>query len=335
MVQPRLTFFSELEPGPLQRLLADPAVTAELNCLKAGVSLGLLDLSAERAEAVRFLNRAGIPVIAWQLLPKEQGYWFNIGNVTQAVQRYEAFRRWTAEYDLRWDGVGLDIETDIREMQGVLEDRARLLPVLLKRVLDSGQLRGAQRDYAALVARIRADGYRVDSYQMPFIVDERRIGSTVLQKLFAVVDLAVDREVLMLYSSFYRPYGAAVLWSYGRDAQSVGIGVTGGGVDIPGVTPPRFLDWDEFARDLTLALHWTHDIHIFSLEGCVQQGFLSRLRDFDWGRLPTLPVPRLKEIECLRRTLRGALWASAHPGIVLLAGLFVLRLLDCRRRRRR
>lgn len=39
--------------------------------------------------------------------------------------------------------------------------------------------------YEALVARIHADGYRVENYQFPLIADERRAGSTLLQGLRA------------------------------------------------------------------------------------------------------------------------------------------------------
>jgi hypothetical protein len=332
MIPPRLTFFCELEARPLQALFADPTVTEHLVALEAAVSLGLVELTNERAEVVRCLNRAGIPLIAWQLLPKEQGYWFNIGNAPQAAARYADFQRWTAQHGLVWEAVGLDIETDIHEMRLLMVDRRRLAPVLLRRLWNVGQLRQAQVAYAALVAQIRAAGYRVDSYLIPLIVDERSVGSTLIQRLFALVDLPVDREVLMLYSSFYRPRGAALLWSYGRQAQSIGLGVTGGGVQVANVVQPRFLDWEEFARDLRLAQRWTDDIHIFSLEGCVQQGFLQRLLGFDWDSPVTPPPARVAEVERLRAVLRMGLLASAHPWLVSLALIGVLWLLGCRKK---
>jgi hypothetical protein len=332
MAPSKLTFFCELEPEELERLFADAAVLQNLKELDAAVSLGLIDLSDKRAGVVRRLNAAGIPVIAWQLLPKDQGYWFNIGNAPQAAARYADFQRWTAQYGLVWDAVGLDIETDIREMRLLRMNRRRLVPVLLRRLWNVGQLRQAQVAYAALVAQVRAAGYRVDSYQMPLIVDERKVGSTLIQRLFALVDLPVDREVLMLYSSFYRPRGAALLWSYGRQAQSIGLGVTGGGVQVADVVQPRFLDWEEFARDLRLAQRCTDDIHIFSLEGCVQRGFLQRLLGFDWDSPATPPAARVAEVERLRTVLRMGLLASAHPWLVSLGLIGVLWLLGRRKK---
>ncbi|WP_257455246.1 hypothetical protein [Archangium lipolyticum] len=298
---PRLTFFCELEPEPLVALFAGPAVVEHLLALRASVSLGVLDLGPERAAVVRRLNEAGVPVIAWQLLPKAEGYWFHLGNAPQAEARYEAFRAWTAGHCLRWDGVGLDIEPDIHDMRRLLASRWRLLPALLPRLGRGGQLREARARYGALMARIRADGYRVDSYQLPLIVDERRAGSTLLQRLGGVLDLEADREVLMLYSSFVRPHGPALAWSYGPDARSIGVGVTGGGVDVPGLIEVPPLDWEEFTRDLRLARRWTEDLHVFSLEGCVRQGFLARLRDFDWTVPAEAPPASARRLDGLRR----------------------------------
>ena len=310
----RLTFFCELEPGPLTALFADPSVLEHLQALGASVSLGVLDLGPERADVVRRLNAAGVPVIAWQLLPKPQGYWFHQGNAPEASARYADFRAWTAAHGLVWDGVGLDIEPDIRDVTQALQGRWRLVPALLPRLARGARLREARAAYTALVERIRADGLRVDGYQLPFIVDERQAGSTLLQRLTGVLDVRVDREVLMLYTSFVRPHGPSLLASYGPGLQAggVGVGVTGGGVDVPGLIEVPPLSWEELARDLRLARRWTPDVHVFSLEGCVHQGFLSRLRDFDWTA-PGEAAPG--RVDALRWTVGRLLRASAWlPG---------------------
>lgn len=313
MARPRLTFFCELEADALQALFADPAVTEDLAALEASVSLGILDFSPERAAVVRRLNQAGIPVIAWQLLPKAHGYWYNARNASQAAARYLAFQAWTAEHELRWAGIGIDIELDIHEVQQLLINRWRLLPTILRRAFDSERLRRAQAEYSALVQQMRADGYRVDSYLLPWMLDERKAGSTLLQRIGGLVDVPADREVPMLYSSFMRPRGPGMLWSYARDVQAVGLGSTGGGVHLEGMPDIRPLDWNELSRDLRLARRWINDIHVFSLEGCVQQGFLARLKGFDWDQPVTPPLEMAEQVERFRKALRAGLWASAHP----------------------
>lgn len=312
MTPSRLTFFCELGAEPLQALFADPAVLEHLVALRASVSLGILDLSAERAAVARRLHEAGVPVIAWQLLPAEQGYWFNLDNAPQAAARYVAFRQWTAEHQLIWNGVGLDIEPDLHELRRLLARGWRELPALLRRLRRSERLSQARAAYGALVARIREDGYRVDTYQLPLIVDERQARSTLLQRLLGVVDLPADREVLMLYSSFVRPHGVSLLESYGAQAGSIGVGSTGGGVELPGAGSAPPLSWDELSRDLRWARLRCADLHVFSLEGCVRQGFLARLRSFDWEPPAQVTQTKTRRMELMRRVGKAVLWAAAR-----------------------
>jgi hypothetical protein len=128
----------------------------------------------------------------------------------------------------------------------------------------------------------------------------------------------------MLYSSFMRGVGPGLIWSYGPEAEAIGVGTTGGGPDIPGSPQMPTLGWDELARDLLLARHWCDDILIHSLEGCVRQEFLPRLRTLDWEEAVTAPKAA-SSAEILRSILRGTLWASAHPWRMLaVAGAVTL-----------
>lgn len=314
-----MTFFCELEAGALRALFADSSVIKDLVALEASVSLGILDLTPERAAIVQSLNEAGVPVIAWQLLPMEQGYWFNVNNAAQASDRYRAFKVWSVEYGLQWAGIGVDIELDIRDLQQIMDDKLSLLRTLLCRVFNTERVRTAKAAYNNLLTEMQADGYRVDSYHLPLIIDERKAGSTLLQRVAGLIETQADREVLMLYTSILRPRGPGVLWSYGRDAHSIGVGITGGGVQVAGIGEVPPLDWDEFSRDLRLAYCLTNDIHIFSLEGCVQQDFLQQLKGFDWDQPVNPPYESARQIEVFRKGLQAILWASAHP-LVVLAG---------------
>ena len=334
-MRPQLTFACELKADSLQALFAESSVVDDLRALEASVALGILDLSPERAAVARDLNRAGVPLVAWLLLPEEQGYWFNLANARQAAQRYAEFRAWSEEHGLHWTGIGLDIEADRREVEMLLRGQWGLvLPSLARRACDRQALRRAQSEYRSLVARIRADRYAVDSYVLPFILDERRVGSTLLQRCAGLVDIPSDREVAMLYSSFVRPGGEGFLWSYAPAAEAIGIGSTGGGVEIEGLGDSRPLDWDEFSRDLRLAQRCSDDLFIFSLEGCVRQGFLSRLKAFDWDAPVYAPLRMARSVDLIRRAFRAILWASTHP-YVSVAALAALAWLLFRRRRSR
>ena len=333
MNRPHLTFACELEPEPLTALLDQPGVIESLRALNAAVSLGLLDRSPERAAAVRRLNAAGVPVTAWLLLPKDQGYWFNAGNWAQATACWDAVVRWTEEEALRWSGVGLDFEPDYREMGALVERRfGDVAPAIARRAFDEERIRTAQAADAGLVEQIRAGGYPVETYHIPFIVDERRARSTLLRRLFGLVDAPTDREVLMLYTSFLGDVGPGILWSYGAEAGGIGVGSTGGGVAEGAIF--RAMTWEELARDLRLAARLTGEVFIFSLEGCAGAGYLERLPGFDWDAAVDIPAAGAQRVGVARAGFQGALWAGSHPFAVALAAATLIMLLSGGRRRR-
>jgi hypothetical protein len=319
---PDLTFYCELEAEPLKKLFESRFVLDDLKSLDARLSLGILDLSDDRAQVVIKLNKLGVNVIAWLLLPKDEGYWFNLDNYEKASKRYDAFKAWSESNKLKWDGIGLDIEPDINAMQELRHKKWAMLPDLFKRLLDGKRVKRAQIAYRGLVDRMHADGYFVESYHLPLIVDERKAHSTVLQRLAGLVDLEVDHEVLMLYSSFLRPHGQEILWQYAKEADSIGIGNTGGGVDLEGVIDVPPLTWEEFSRDLRLAFASGKPVHIFCLEGCVAQGFLSRLVTFDW--IDETPKPGALLVKTGRGALQTLLWTLQRPWVILVTVLGVI-----------
>ena len=319
MPRPDLTFFTELDSEALSTLFEDKTILEKLLTLEASLSLGILDLSEQRAEVVKRLNAAGIPVIGWLLLPEEDGYWFNIDNYEKAAARYISFKAWTRKHNLQWAGVGLDIEMNINDLRQVMarHQADKFVATLFQLYLNKNRVTRARRVYQALVNVIRSDGYPVESYHLPIIEEERRGRSTVLQRTLGLVDIKTDREVLMLYSSFLRPDGAAVLWSYAPNADSIGVGNTGGGVDVEGVIDLEPLSWEEFSRDLRLCVMRNKPVHIFCLEGCVAQGFLSKLEDFDWDK--PVPIPeRVNKVKMLRTGGAALLWLLERPWVILL-----------------
>jgi hypothetical protein len=321
----QLVFGCELDTDELQEMFATPTVLDTLIELGAGVGLAVIDLSAERAAVVRHLNDAGVPVAAWLVLPREEGYWFNADNAPEATARYKQFRAWTAEYGLRWEGIGLDVEPDFNEVKQLLgKERWQILPVMLRRAFDRERLHRAETAYRVLVEQIRADGYRVETCQFPFIVDERKAGAWLLQRVFGLVDMKADGELLMLYSSFAPAIGDGLLWSYAPDAEGIIVGITGNGVEPDGMAVP--MTWAEFSRDLRLAAHWRDLIFVYSLEGCVQQGFLERLRTFDWEEPVVVPHKRARQINTARMAVQAGLWASAHTSLILMGMLSLVSL---------
>jgi hypothetical protein len=318
----------------MQSLFAQPDLIETLKDLHAAVAIPTQDFSPQRAGVVRLLHRAGVPVIAWIVLSREQGYFLTVDNGALAAARIADFERWTHDYGLQWVAVGLDVEPNFPELAQLRGHWWHLVMTLLRRSVNGGRIRRAREVYSQLVDQIRSRGYPVQIYQMPYIPAERSAHSSLPDRLLGTLDVRGDEEYLMLYTSNARPVGAGMIWSLGVHAWGITIGSTDGDT-TPG-TGNGPLDWEEFRRDLIVASHFTKQIGVYDLEGCVRQGFLPRLQTMDWSQSVTIPEASVRRAVLIRFFSRSTLWIGSNLIYFLLAaGILLLTCLFLRRRFRR
>ena len=335
---PRLIFGCDRQTPDLETLFSQDLV-ADLTDLHASIALSTEDFSAGRARVVRRLNAAGVPVIAWLALPRQQGYYVNASNAVQTTERFRQFDDWSRAQGLRWEAVGLDIEPTLAEYSALTSHPGALVSLAARRAFDSGRVARARGAYAALVRDIRGLGYRVQTYQLSFIADGRDAHTSLLERIFGIVDVRGDDEVLMLYTSLSRALGAATIWAYGPEAQVIAVGstATAGDAAMDARYPP--LTWDEFSRDLIVASHFSSIVGVYSLEGCVRRGFMPKLKAMDWSRAVVIPAAQVDKARQFRSGVRAILWLGSHllsvAAVALLLAALLLRALFRWRRRRR
>jgi hypothetical protein len=317
----------------MQSLFADPAVLANLVQLHAGVAVEIADFSPERAAIVRQLAQAGIPVTAWIVLAPEQGFYINASNAPAAAERVAQFEQWTTDNHLRWAAVGLDIEPDFGQLAALKSHRWRLFTTLLSQALDSARIVRAQQAYTSIVQGLQSHGFVVQTYLMPYVPAERDVHVNLIDRMLGTVDVRGDREYLMVYTSYAHQAGAAMVWSLGRNELGITVGVTDGD-GTPG-TANGPLDWNEFSRDLLVAGHYTRNIGVYNLEGCVRQGFLPRLLTMNWSQSVVIPAASISHAERLGFVLRTVLWTAAHLIWFITAAILLLAWLIAWRRNRR
>jgi len=121
--------------------------------------------------------------------------------------------------------------------------------------------------------------------------------------------LKSDQEVLMVYTSFNHQLDSALISAYGPDAQAIAVGSTIGSDSDPHFVP---LNWDEFSRDLKVANHFSHTIGVYNLQGCVRQGFLSRLKTANWNESVIIPAESVRKAVQLRARVQRAIWIGSH-----------------------
>jgi hypothetical protein len=326
-------FFACCDQGmsDMDSWVSNPEVISQLQQLHAGLAVEISDFSAERAQAVRKLNEDGIPLTAWLVISREQGHYLNGFNAPEAAERFTQFEKWTQENELKWGAVGLDIEPNFQHLQEVHRHRGAFLWLLTKRFFDYGQVERGRGAYRALIGRIQASGYTVQTYQMPFLAEERAVHSTLLERLFGIVDVRGNEEVLMAYSSFNHAAGGGIPLIYGPQTETLAVGTT---LDdkAAGVTA---LSWEEFSRDLIVAAHFSHVVGVYSLEGCIRHGFLPRMIALDWGQTVTISAEQIAAAQKFDRNLRHAIWIfSRLPYVVAVLPVVVVVLVWWRIRRR-
>lgn len=314
-------------------LFADPSLIRSLLVLHASIAIALPDFSAKRMDIVRRLNREGIPVVAWILLSKEQGVYMNAANTREASARVAEFEAWTRSEGLHWDAVGLDIEPDFAMIERLRGHPLRAIGTVLKRSANGAALARANSEYAGLVDRIRADGYGVETYEMPYVPLERDVHSSLLDRVLGTANVRTGEDYLMLYTTFARPVGAAMIWVLGKNAQGIAVGSTDGNAAPGSAGGP--LSWDEFERDLIVASHFTHQVGVYDLEGCVRQGFMPRLMAMNWNESVVIPADAVRRATRVHLMACCVLWTASNLEWLAALCLICLALAIWRRRNRR
>jgi hypothetical protein len=323
--KPHLSFFCELQGKEFNQLFNDSALIHQLVEMQVSVRIGLHDFSPERTQTIQKLNNAGVPIVAWLLLSEEEGYWFNMHNADKAEKRYDEFKEWTARNHLKWEGIGIDLEPDMKDIRLALNHPWKLAWRVYKRLYDNESLKKGKEQYQQLISRMKSDGYTVESYLISVIYEERAKNISSGQKLMGIVDIKTDKEIPMLYSSMMNNPGNIPL--YLQKNMPVGLGSTGGGVKIEGVELAS-LSWESLERDLLVASKLTGDIHIFCLETSVQKGFLTKIQHLDFDqKAPDISLETKKQSQ-INSKLRTVLILLNYPFwltvsvFVIISGIF-------------
>ncbi len=312
--KPKISFFTELPAAEFAELFADSLVISELQRLNAEIRMGMLDFAPERAEVVKKLNQNGIPVVAWLLLPKEEGYWFNMENGEDALERYADLKKWTLDNQLQWKGIGIDLEPNIEDIVLMTNNPKGAMKKAYFRLFDSDRVKKGAADYQKLIDQIKADGYPLESYIFPFMFDERQAGTQSFQKISGINDLTVDTEIPMLYTSFF---GKAFLPVYGEGLKAVALGSTGGGVEIPGLPgTPTTMTWEDLERDILVASRTAEQVHIFCLESSVEKGFLPKIKTIDYNKSTPNISAEISQLNQTRAKIQRILKVLDYPVLV-------------------
>jgi hypothetical protein len=339
--RPRLIFLTELLRDDLLAVLRAPGLLDTLAAQGYGVALTLARLDDTAAQASRLLNEHGVATVARLSLPPEEGFAFNLQNYPRALACYQAFHAWAQQLGLRFEAVGLNIEPPLAD---VAEERQRGPRALVRHLWlarENVLYPSAYAAYSELIVAIHLDGYEVHTFQMPVIADDRRAGTTLIQRALDIVDVPSDLDVLMCSSLvpidlLGNDLGGALIASYGANSDAIGVGSIEEGDPEDGERAQ--LPWPALRRDLLLAAQHAETIYVSTLEDCVARGLLPAITALDWQAPAHAKPGRRALIGLLRGLLFGVLMAGRFGRTALAWGGWALAIalwLRGRRARRR
>jgi hypothetical protein len=278
-------------------------------------SLSLVDL-----DSLTYLGQGTLEPILFEYLRFVVG-----GPVLMVRDRPPGRRLGTSIYPRtfrRQDAVGLDIEPNFSGLAALKNHRWRVLTTLLRNSLDGKRIERAQEAYSALIRQIQSQGYPVETYTLPYGPVERNLHTTLIDRMLGTVDVRGNENDVMIYTSYARPAGSAIILDLGPYAQGIVVGITDGLSPAGSGYGP--LDWDEFSSDFLVASHFTHHIGVYNLEGCVRQGYLPRLETMDWGGSVTIPAASISRVKRRVTALRIALWLGSNLLYIAIVSIFTV-----------
>ena len=257
----------------------------------------------------------------WLLLPEEEGYWFNAYNGEKAQNRYNEFKKWTAENGLQWTGIGIDLEPDMNDLKLAIQHPWKMVWKVYKRLYDNKSLESGKKLYQDLISQMKSDGYQVESYIIPMIYEERAKKTRLLQKLAGIADIETDKEIPMSYTSVMDNPG--MIQIYHRDNMPIALGSTGGGVVVEGIEAPA-ISWENLDRDLLISSGLTDEIIIFCLESSIDRGFLTKIKKFDFSRTPPDISQDIEKQNKMNKRISFFLVILDYPFILTLTALIII-----------
>jgi len=290
-------------------------IYAHLSIHHMRVCMAIRDTSDMRAEIVRQLNRRRIPVVAW-IVPEEHAPArdYRMHDADAFSNRYQCIHQWSVAQGLRWDTVGIDIEPDIRDTVRFGDEPKVDYQTLIRRFGNRWHIDEATTSYQSIIEQIHSDGYTTESYEMPFVRDDRVSQSTVARRLLGLPNLATQHTVVRLCSSAARPYGPGLIATYAPEYTAAIIGNVDNGDDAN-----HPLSLAELMRDVAhVAACGVKHIYIAEMAHIFAHGWHEHIAQPTWVRQP-LPVAdeTHRQVARMRAGLRALLWAGARPAVLL------------------
>ncbi|MBI5513759.1 MAG: hypothetical protein HY909_08320 [Deltaproteobacteria bacterium] len=242
---------------------------------------------------LREARGAGVPVRAWLLLERSEGYWPNEGNLTRYREAALALLDWTAREGVSPEALIFDVEPAYAYTLELRRTWSQGLGAVLERMRghrDPAAFRASVAAMTELVEAVRARGVRPVCVTYPQVVDDALDGDDDLQD---ALDLPVrgvpwDEVSFMVYQTGFAEgvrawIGPGLVGAYARDARRA-FGeravIALGQIGDAGIFPPAgpvYTDPAVLSQDIAAASdEGMRRVELYSLDGMFSQGGVPR-----------------------------------------------------------
>jgi len=174
-----------------------------------GVTMAMTRLDENTASVVRYLNDKKVTTTAWIVIEDSEGYWTNKTSIDRTIKKTEAVRKWSKENDLKFKGIGFDLEKPLTYVSAWAQRNLSKIiteEIKYRKNIITGE--EASKELGQYLNQLHSDKVETEIYTNP----------RGFKNLLGGIDVRnVDRYYEMTYASglpkFLRKQGVSILKS--------------------------------------------------------------------------------------------------------------------------
>lgn len=165
------------------------------------------NMHTDMVALVQKANSLGVPVIAWIVVPYEQGYWAYQGNPQAMLEAVKAWADWKKSNHLQFASIAIDQEFSWQNLQTFIADvtshDSSKMTSWMRTNIDPSAQCAAFHAYQKLISWSHLHGIRVDAAEAPMVADDLADGNLALQNALQMTGSSpgYDEMYLMAYRS--------------------------------------------------------------------------------------------------------------------------------------
>ncbi len=132
------------------------------------LSISMSTLDDETAEAFKYLNEKGVPIVAWVVVEDAEGYWTNAANIPETTLKTEAILSWAEQHNIKLHAVGFDLEKPLQLLSALAQlDIVGMAKEYAKYKRKERRQGYPENELKELIEQVKKRGLQTEAYVFP------------------------------------------------------------------------------------------------------------------------------------------------------------------------